>query len=115
MPRKRLSSYLRTERLRAGLSQQELADLFGMDRSVVTKAEAARPPTLRLAIAVEIVFGLPTGELFPVHFAKIQRGVLKRALIMEQALAGRDDPAARKKRALLGALINRANNNSPHI
>jgi hypothetical protein len=86
-----------------------------MDRSVVTKAEAARPPTLRLAIAVEIVFGQHTGELFPVHFTRIQRGVLKRALAMEQALAGRDDPASCKKRALLGALINRANDNPPHL
>lgn len=114
MPR-RLSSYLRTERLRAGFSQQELADLFGMDRSVVTKAEAARPPTLRLAIAVEIVFGRSGLDVFPAHYGRVKKDVLKRALALEETLRGRDDPTSLKKRKLLGALIDRAQDNSSHL
>ena len=115
MPRSRLSNYLRTKRLRAGFSQQELADLFGMSRSVVTKAEGARPPTLRLAVVIEIVFGRPAVELFPGFYSRLQRAVLMRALAMEQKLIGRNDPTSRKKRALLSELINRAQNNPPQV
>lgn len=115
MPRSHLSNYLRTKRLRAGFSQRELAELFGMDRSVVTKAEGARPPTLRLTVVIEIVFGRPANELFPSFYSRLRRSVLMRALAMEQRLAGRNDPASRKKRALLAELINRTKNNPPHV
>jgi transcriptional regulator with XRE-family HTH domain len=115
MPRSQLSSYLRTERLRAGFSQRELAELFGMGRSVVTKAEGARQPTLRLVVAVEIVFGRPAPDLFPAVYARLARGVLKRALAMEQRLIGREDAVSRKKLVLLGELINRAQSNPPRV
>jgi transcriptional regulator with XRE-family HTH domain len=109
MPRSRLSNYLRTERLRSGFTQRELGELFGVSRSVITKAEGTRPPPMELLLLTEIVFGSSQRQLLPGMYARLGRKLLIRALAMEQRLIGFDDPVSRRKCAFLGALIKRAN------
>lgn len=109
MPRSRLAHYLRTERLRSGLTQKELAELFGVSRSVITKAEGTRPPSLEVLLMTEIVFGSSQRELFPGMYARLGSKLLMRAMAIDRQLAAFDSPVAFKKRAFLGALLNRAN------
>lgn len=107
MSRSRLANYLRTERLRSGLSQRELADVLGMSRSAITKMESARAPTLHLVLAAEIVFGRAARDFIPGFYAALQDDILLRAVALEFRLSDRSDPVSLRKRAYLGALINR--------
>ena len=113
MSRSRLSSYLRTERLRSGLSQQELGELLGMSRSAITKMEGARQPTVRLVFAAEIVFRRPSRDLFPGIYDALQDDILMRAIAMKYRLAERTDAISQRKHAHLCELINRLQFNQP--
>ena len=67
MNARRPVNYLRSYRLRWGLSQKELAYLLGWDRpDVISRIEQKqRPPTLALAMACFILFDTQAAELFP--------------------------------------------------
>lgn len=107
MPRTRLSSYLRTERLRSGLSQREIGELIGLSRSVITKAESGSPLSVRFAIGSAILFDRPTQELFPLIYEACALELLLRAVELEVGLQDRTDAVSLRKRAYLSALINR--------
>jgi transcriptional regulator with XRE-family HTH domain len=113
MPRSRLHNYLRTERLRSGFTQQELADLLGISRAVITKSEGTRSPSLELLLVTEITFGSSQSELFPGLYVRLVGKLLMRATAMEHRLQGLDDPVSRKKRLFLGQLIERAKSKLP--
>ena len=113
MPRSRLSSYLRTERLRSGLSQRELAELFGIGRTAITKVENGRKPTLEVLLAAEIVFGRSSHELLPLLHESLRDEILLRAVAMDFGLADRSDHVSLRKRAHLADLINRLQFNLP--
>jgi transcriptional regulator with XRE-family HTH domain len=112
MPHSRLNNYLQTERLRSGFSQRELAELLGVSKSALTKAEGTGPPSRKLLVMTEMVFGSSQRELYPDLYAQLERRLLVRALTMDDRLIGTDNPVARRKRAFLGELIKRANANS---
>jgi transcriptional regulator with XRE-family HTH domain len=59
--------YTRRYRLRAGLTQKEMAHLLGSrSPATVCQYEARkREPDLRTALAYQVVFGLPVDKLFP--------------------------------------------------
>lgn len=61
-----LTTYLRTERKRLGLSQNELAYLGGTKghASVSRYESASRLPTLETSFAYEIVFDVPLADLY---------------------------------------------------
>lgn len=108
MSRSRLSNYLRTERLRSGLSQRELGELLGFTDSIIGKVEIGRrKPSFEIVLMTEIVFGRPRRELFPELVEAIEDAVLLRAVAMEDRLALRKDAVSKRKRAHLNALINR--------
>ena len=113
MTRCRLSNYLRTERMSAGLSQRELGELLGLSRSSISKMENEQSPTMTLMIAIEIVFHHPAREMFPDMFYAIEHGILMRALVMECRLSNHHDAVSLRKRAHLSALINRLQFNQP--
>src|SRR5690348_3911608 len=62
-----LNNYLRAHRKRAGLTQREVAFLLGLKaRGPVSELEKRhRVPLLRTALALEAIFGVALGELFP--------------------------------------------------
>jgi len=102
-----LANYLRTERLRSGLTQQELAELLGISRSAIAKLENARAPSVRIALAVGIVFGLRPHAIFPAYYDTLLDVLLLRAFAIENRLVGKSDPVSERKRAHLNNLINR--------
>jgi transcriptional regulator with XRE-family HTH domain len=90
-------NYLRSHRLRWGLSQGELASLLGWKRAeVVSRIEKKqRPPTLKLVIACFILFGTPAAELFPDISASIETDVMARVWELYEKIQG--DPSRKTK------------------
>jgi transcriptional regulator with XRE-family HTH domain len=82
-----LSNYLRTNRKRLALSQEEVAFLLGvngMDKGVkVCRDESsARVPTLETALAYQVIYGKPVHELFSGLYGQLEQEVAQRAKIL---------------------------------
>jgi DNA-binding XRE family transcriptional regulator len=103
-------SYLRSYRLRWGLSQGELAYLLGWSRSdVISRIEKKRRlPTLRLLIGCFILFGTAAAEIFPDMFAGIERDIMARVWALYEKVQGDPSRKTRKKIELLEDAIERA-------
>jgi transcriptional regulator with XRE-family HTH domain len=103
-------NYLRSNRLRWGLSQGELAHLLGWKRAeVISRIEKKqRPPTLKLVIACFILFGAPAAELFPDISASIETDVMARIWEMYEKIQGKPSRKTRMKIELFEAAIARA-------
>ncbi len=93
--------YLRRYRLRAALTQKEMAHLLGCQSSAtVCQYEAGkREPDLRTALAYQVVFGLPVDALFPGIHREVEQEVLIRAgRLSEQMTGAQGNPALSHKR-----------------
>ena len=103
-------NYLRSYRLRWGLSQGELAHLLGWKRAeVVSRIEKKqRPPTLKLVIACFILFGAPAAELFPDISASIEIDVMARVWEMYEKIQGDPSRKTKMKIELFEGAIKRA-------
>ena len=103
-------NYLRSYRLRWGLSQGELAYLLGWSRSeVISRIEMKqRAPALSLVIGCFVLFGTPAAELFPDLSAGIEAEVMARVWELYEKIQG--DPSKKTKRQieLLEGAIERA-------
>lgn len=90
-----LQNYLRTHRRKAGLSQDELAFLLGVETgTAVSRYESGRrTPGLLLALAYEAVFGISGKELFAGEFFRVEAEVKERA---QRLLAKVDDSPTRE-------------------
>ena len=92
--------YLRRYRLRAALTQKEMAHLLGCQSpATVCQYEARkREPDLRTALAYQVVFGLPVDALFPGIHREVEREVLIRAgRLSEQLTGAQGNPALSHK------------------
>jgi transcriptional regulator with XRE-family HTH domain len=94
-----LSNYLRTNRKRAALSQEEAAFLLGINgpnkaAKVCRDENFAREPNLQTALAYEAIYGKPVRELFAGQYQRIEQDVAARAKI----LAYRKDRQLNQKR-----------------
>jgi transcriptional regulator with XRE-family HTH domain len=100
MKAKKPINYVRSYRLRWGLSQGELANLLGWKRpDVISRIEKKqRPPTLKLVIACFILFGTPAAELFPDISAGVEALVMARLQEMYETIQG--DPSRRTKKKI---------------
>ena len=102
--------YLRSYRLRWGLSQVELANLLGWSRpDVISRVEQKqRPPSLTLVIACFILFGTQVDELFPDIFDAIDALVMSRVQEMYETMQGDPSRKTKKKIELFESAIERA-------
>ena len=103
-------NYLRSYRLRWGLSQVELADLLGWNRpDVISRIEKKqRPPTLALAMACFILFDTPAAQIFPDMAAGIEALVMARIQEMYEKVQGNPSRKTKKKIELFESAIERA-------
>ena len=110
MNARRPINYLRSYRLRWGLSQKELAYLLGWDRpDVISRIEKKqRPPTLALAMACFILFDVQAAELFPDLSAGIEHLMMARVQELYETIQGDPSRRTKKKIELLEAAIERA-------
>ena len=84
MSSSQLTNYLRTNRKRLALSQEEVAFLLGFkgeDKGIkVCRDERiARKPSLEMALAYEAIYGRPIRELFGGLYDQIEQEVAGRA------------------------------------
>ena len=82
-----LTNYLRPNRRRLSLSQEEVAFLLGVcgtDRGIkVSRDENLnRRPNLETALAYEAIYGIPIRELFAGLYAQVERDVAERTKIL---------------------------------
>jgi transcriptional regulator with XRE-family HTH domain len=101
---KKLSSYLRSFRKRSGLSQDELAFLFGAESGTViwNYEQGRRLPGLRNLAAYEFVFQSGVRELFAGFYEETGLQIVKRAERLIRELEGEpiNDVTRRKLRFL---------------
>jgi DNA-binding XRE family transcriptional regulator len=87
MPPRKLLHYLRSYRKVVGLSQGELAHLLGCRYGAkVSRYEVfSRMPSMRTAVAYEIIFRAPLKSLFPDLYLQVHKriGFNARALLVE--------------------------------
>lgn len=104
---------VRRFRKAAHLSQRELALLVGLHtQGVMSEIEAGRrTPGVRLAIGVEIVFGVPAREQFPRLSDVIEHDVLESARSLHAELLRTGERPATQ--AFLAALIQRLDSFNP--
>ena len=108
MPRTRPNSYLRTYRLKAALSQPELASLIGVSADAISKYELGRRAvSAKLLIGSAVIFGVRADELFPALYDAVESDLAIRALKLHERLEGREDRASRKKRKLIAGIPGR--------
>src|SRR5262249_4097221 len=108
-PRKPIN-YLRSYRLRWGLSQGELAYLLGWSRpDVISRVEKKqRQPTLRLVMACFILFGSSAAELFPDISTRVEDDVMGRVWDCYERLKGNPSRKTKSQIELLESAIERA-------
>jgi DNA-binding XRE family transcriptional regulator len=102
-------NYLRSYRLRWGLSQGELAYLLGWSRSeVISRIEMKqRAPSLKLVIACFVLFGVPVTELFPDLSSGIEAEVIARVWEFYEKIQGDPTKRTKKQIELLEGVIER--------
>lgn len=106
----RLPNYLRAHRKRAGFSQREVAFLLGCKYGgKLSRYERfLREPTLRTALACEVLFDTPVRELFAGAFEHAEKNARRRARLLALRLKRtRDDPRLERKLATLTVITRR--------
>lgn len=106
MPEEKLSNYLRTIRMRSGLSQDEVAFLLG----VASGAEVSRHemfhriPTLKTALSYEVIFGVPVRKLFAGEYEKVEAEIRERAKELARRISV-PGPKGKRVRDILGRIL----------
>ena len=106
---------IRRYRLRAALTQREMAQLLGCQSSAtVCQYEARkREPDLRTAFAYKAVFGLPVEELFPGLYREVEQQVLSRADCLSNKLSDTSPSSAMPfKRKTVKAILSKSDDQS---
>ena len=107
MAKKRLLSYLRTERKRSGLTQSELALLVGVKSGAqLSRFERLKrlPPTEAL-IALMIIFKKSPKELIPGVYDRLLKLIHLRADVLHEELQGNKRQITKQKLDTLEAVL----------
>jgi transcriptional regulator with XRE-family HTH domain len=101
----KLDNYLRTYRRRSGLTQQDVAFLIGSESGTqISRYEKRRRlPTLRTALALQCIYGVPVAELFAGIFqsvdAEMQARTRKLATKLKPKVGIKKQPQAARRLA----------------
>lgn len=112
--KQRMVCYLRTHRRLWGLTQKELASLLGLTSgSQVSRLEKCkRAPTLKAAIACQVIFGIPPAALFPRLYAEVEEQVMTRIYRFYQGIEHPSTSAEQRKKELFELALKRAVGNN---
>ena len=110
MKTRRPLNYLRSYRLRWGLSQGELANLLGCKTAgVISRIEKKlRAPTLKIVIGCFVIFGTPAAEVFPDISGTVETDVMERVWALYEKVQGDPSRKTKTKIELLEGIIERA-------
>jgi DNA-binding XRE family transcriptional regulator len=101
MTKEEVGNYLRAHRRRCGLSQRELGILVGYEHGhAISKHERSKSvPPLLIALAYEIVFEIPVGQLFIGFHSVVTQAVARNVQDLKKDLEsgkGRSNPERTK-------------------
>lgn len=84
----RISNHIRKHRIRAGLSQHELAVVLGYkNQAAVSRHERFQSiPTLLTALGYEVIFHVPAAKMFSGLREQVEQGIVARLSELEAAL-----------------------------
>ncbi len=102
-----LNTYLKTHRLRTGLTEEDVAFLIGAASGVIVSRheQLGRQPNLLTVLAYAVIYRAPVTELFAGLCQKVERETLARArLLIEKLNAVKLDRIAAHKLAILRSL-----------
>jgi len=107
--------YLRTHRRNWGLTQKELAKLIGSASSVqISRYEnGKRNPKIEVALACQVIFGIPPSTMFPDAYALVEEEVMRNMYRMDLALENTISLVELRKRELFNIALKRAIDESP--
>jgi transcriptional regulator with XRE-family HTH domain len=117
MAKKRLASYLRTERKRAGLTQKEIAFLVGAkNRAQISRFERLRRlPTTETLLAFMIVFRKNPADLIPGLYDRLLKLVRLRASELHEELQGDNRQVTKAKLDALETVLTEDERDNPSI
>jgi transcriptional regulator with XRE-family HTH domain len=103
-------NYLRSYRLRWGLSQGELANLLGCKTAgVISRIEKKlRAPTLKIVMGCFVLFVTPAAEVFPDISGTVETDVMERVWELYEKVQGDPSRKTKTKIELLESIIERA-------
>ena len=112
-----LPNYLRTNRKRLNLTQEEVAFLLGFrglsrGAKVCRDERFAHEPNLRTALAYEAIYQKPIRELFAGLYERIERELTERAKLLTFKKVRRTGPQAAHRHQVLVNLASRPGNQS---
>ena len=110
MKTRRPLNYLRSYRLRWGLSQGELANLLGCKTAgVISQIEKKlRAPTLKIMVGCFVIFGATAADVFPDISAAVETDVMERVWELYDNIQGDSSRKTKMKIQLLESAIERA-------
>ena len=102
--------YLRTHRRVWGLTQQELASLMGFKSAThVSRIEnGKRAPTVEVALACQVIFGMPPSAMFPHVYTLVEEKVMRNIYRLHLALKNTTNLTELRKRELFSLALKRA-------
>lgn len=102
-------TFVRAQRKRWALSQNELARLLNRSPARLSRYESGEdPPDLETVLGLQVVFGTAPRRLFPSLYSSAEEAVMRRAAEFDQRLAGKIGYTADRQRRLLQAMAFRA-------
>lgn len=106
----KVACLLRTQRLKWGLNQKDLAALIprtGPNR-VSCVERGLRPPNAREILSYQLIFGLLPIAIFPGLVAEVEDAVVRNAYTLNEGLKSDPSEKAQRTRAFLEAILARA-------
>ena len=101
---------LRTQRRSWGLTQRELAGLLGgRSPTHIARIEAGkRPPSIEIALACQVIFGIPPEIMFPHVYTEIEERTMQSIYRFREGQLQISTPSVARKRELLELAMKRA-------
>ena len=102
--------YLRPHRRLWGLTQRELASLFGLRSTAhIYRIEYGKStPTMKVALACQAIFGIPPSVMFPHVHALVEERVMRNIYRLHLALSNTTNLSGLRKRELCALVSKRA-------
>jgi len=91
------------------LSQEELADLLGVNQTRISRYEQnEEAPALSSLLGLQVIFDRAPRTMFQEVYDLVEEAVMRRAAEFERRLADKRDHASTRKRQLLEGMMARA-------
>ena len=112
MGKRVIRNYVRSHRIRTGLTQEDLAFLLDLDRgqTISRYEQNDLVPRLKTALIAAALFDVSSGELFPGLVQEVEQLLITRAKKLHSALTNKniqDNPVLAHKRDFLIQTIKR--------